>query len=162
MKKQTRKKLIAYVSLAAAVILIVEFNKFMKRQELACVDGSCSTQAQKVFEAQQLPLPEGATPITRPALLPSLIDFGAGKCVNCKLMNKVLEELRTEVGQKISIQFVDVWKDEEAGKKHSIKLIPTQIFLDAEGNELFRHEGFISKEDILKKWTELGINLSNE
>jgi thioredoxin 1 len=41
-------------------------------------------------------------------------------------------------------------------------MIPTQIFYDADGNELFRHEGFYAKEDILAKWAELGIDLSNE
>ncbi len=94
---------------------------------------------------------------------PQLIDFGAGKCATCKTMNVVLEELSAEHGDQIDVRFVDVWKNEEMGKEYSIRMIPTQVFLDADGNELFRNEGFISKEDILKKWAELGINfVSNE
>jgi len=74
-------------------------------------------------------------------------------------MNEVLDELSAEHGNQINIRFVDVWENEEAGKEYSIRMIPTQVFIDSEGNELFRHEGFISKEDILKKWAELGVEL---
>jgi thioredoxin 1 len=57
-----------------------------------------------------------------------------------------------------------VKEKEDVAKQYKILMIPTQIFFDAQGNELFRHEGFIPKEDILKKWAELGIELrvSNE
>jgi thioredoxin 1 len=54
---------------------------------------------------------------------------------------------------------VDVWENPKAGQPYGIKMIPTQIFYDAAGKELFRHEGFFSKEDILAKWKELGVNL---
>ena len=36
-------------------------------------------------------------------------------------------------------------------------MIPTQIFFGADGKELFRHEGFYSKADILAKWKTLGV-----
>ena len=48
-------------------------------------------------------------------------------------------------------------RKESAGKKYGIRVIPTQLFYDAEGNELFRHQGFFSREDILKTWTEHGV-----
>ena len=50
-------------------------------------------------------------------------------------------------------------KEPEKAKEYGISIIPTQIFFDASGKELFRHEGFFSKEDILGKWKEFGINL---
>jgi thioredoxin len=57
----------------------------------------------------------------------------------------------------MKVEFIDVWKTPEAGKPYKISLIPTQIFFNAAGKELYRHEGFISKEDILAKWKELGV-----
>ena len=59
----------------------------------------------------------------------------------------------------MDVQFIDVRKDSAAGQEYGIKLIPTQIFYDAAGKELFRHEGFYSKDDILKKWKELNVDL---
>lgn len=91
--------------------------------------------------------------------LPRLLDLGSDQCIPCKMMAPVLEELRTEYAGRLHVDFIDVWKDPEQAGVYGIKLIPTQIFYDASGKELFRHEGFYSKEDILNKWKELGTDL---
>jgi thioredoxin 1 len=75
------------------------------------------------------------------------------------MMTSVLDELKTTYAGKLEVVFVDVWENEQAGEQYGIRMIPTQIFYDAEGKELFRHEGFFSKEDILAKWKEFGVNL---
>jgi thioredoxin 1 len=92
-----------------------------------------------------------------PANLPRLVDLGAGKCIPCKMMAPILEELKKEYRGRLDVTFVDVWEKPDEAKKYNIKIIPTQIFYDASGKELFRHEGFFSKEDILGKWKELGV-----
>jgi thioredoxin 1 len=74
-------------------------------------------------------------------------------------MAPILEELRTEFEGQLEVEFIDVWKKPAASKPYKINLIPTQIFYDASGKELFRHEGFFSKEDILAKWKQLGVSL---
>ncbi|NQT18274.1 MAG: thioredoxin fold domain-containing protein [Planctomycetes bacterium] len=92
--------------------------------------------------------------------LPLLLDLGSKKCIPCKLMAPILEELDNEYAGKFDVTFIDVWQKEnaQAARKHGIKLIPTQIFFDANGKELWRHEGFLSKKAILGKWKELGYN----
>jgi cytochrome c-type biogenesis protein len=75
------------------------------------------------------------------------------------MMEKVLDELRLKYHGQLRVEFIDVSKTPEIGEKHKIKLIPTQIFLDAKGNELFRHEGFFPEKDIVAKWRELGVQL---
>jgi len=60
------------------------------------------------------------------------------------------------------VEFIDVWKDPDAGKAYGIEMIPTQIFYDARGKELDRHTGFMGKEDILAKWRELGVDLESK
>jgi thioredoxin 1 len=78
------------------------------------------------------------------------------------MMAPILEELkRTYVG-KLDVEFIDVWENPDAGKKYGISIIPTQIFYDASGKELFRHEGFFRKEDILAKWKDFGVDLAGE
>jgi len=91
--------------------------------------------------------------------LPLLLDLGAGKCVPCKMMAPILEELKTEYADRLQVTFIDVWENKGVGEKYGVRSIPTQIFYDPEGKELFRHEGFFSKDDILAKWRELGFNL---
>lgn len=89
--------------------------------------------------------------------LPKMVDLGADKCIPCKAMAPILEELREEYKGKVDVVFIDVWKNPEPGRKANVRVIPTQIFYDTSGKELFRHEGFYSKKDILAKWKELGF-----
>jgi len=91
--------------------------------------------------------------------LPRLVDLGAGKCIPCKLMAPILEELKSNYVGRLDVQFIDVWQNPDAGKPYQIRMIPTQVFIGTNGKEVFRHEGFFSKEDILAKWKELGVNL---
>jgi thioredoxin 1 len=92
--------------------------------------------------------------------LPKLIDLGATKCIPCKMMAPILEELKKEYAGKMDVEFIDVWENPNAGQSFGIKLIPTQIFFAPDGKELFRHEGFFSREDILGKWKELGYDFA--
>ncbi len=101
-----------------------------------------------------------ATWSAQPGQLPKLVDLGADKCIPCKTMAPILKELKKEYAGRFEVEFIDVWKDPKAAKPYKIKLIPTQIFYDAAGKELFRHEGFYGKEDILGKWKELGVDIS--
>jgi thioredoxin 1 len=93
------------------------------------------------------------------AKLPKLLDLGATKCIPCKMMAPILEELKKEYVGKMKVEFIDVWQNEDAGKTYGVEMIPTQIFFDANDKELFRHTGFFGKEDILAKWKELGVDL---
>ena len=93
--------------------------------------------------------------------LPKLLDLGAGKCIPCKMMAPILEQMKTEYAGTLTVEFIDVWKNPDAGKQYGIEVIPTQIFFDAGGKELFRHIGFYSKADILAKWKELGVDLKD-
>lgn len=99
------------------------------------------------------------TPAETTANLPRMVDLGAGKCIPCKMMKPILDELKQDYKGQFQVVFIDVWENPGEAKKYKINIIPTQIFFDASGKELFRHEGFYSKEDILGKWKEFGINL---
>lgn len=91
--------------------------------------------------------------------LPKLVDLGAKKCIPCKLMAPILEKLDRDFKGKLDVVFIDVWENSDAGSHYKIRVIPTQIFYSPEGKELFRHEGFYSREYILAKWKELGHEL---
>ena len=92
--------------------------------------------------------------------LPTLVDLGSDQCQACKMMIPIIEELKTEYTGKLQVNFLDARKHSQLSKLYGIKLIPTQIFYDAAGKELFRHEGFYAKADILAKWKELGVDLT--
>ena len=91
--------------------------------------------------------------------IPRLLEFGRGTCAACKAMKPVLAELAKEYEGRLEVVNIDTAEDAAAAEKYGIRIIPTQIFFDAVGEEVFRHEGFYPKEDIVKKLDELGIGL---
>ena len=89
--------------------------------------------------------------------LPRLVDLGAGKCIPCKMMAPILAELKQEYQDQLVVDVYDVEENRDYLDEYNVRVIPTQIFYDGSGQELFRHEGFMAKGDILAKWKELGI-----
>jgi len=88
----------------------------------------------------------------------TMIDLGAAKCVPCKMMAPILEELKKEYAGRADIIFIDVWKDRSQAKKYGIRAIPTQIFFDASGREVYRHTGFMDKKRIVETLSRLGVS----
>ena len=41
-------------------------------------------------------------------------------------------------------------KGKADGMKYNIRMIPTQVFLDKNGKEYFRHEGYFPKDDVVR------------
>ena len=91
-----------------------------------------------------------------------LLELGSYSCIPCKQMIPILKELTESYQGQLKVQFIDVWQDRESAQKYNVRLIPLQIFFDKQGNELFRHEGFFAREDILAKWKELGFELTEK
>ena len=88
----------------------------------------------------------------------TMLDLGAKTCIPCKLMAPIMEKLKKEYDGRASIVFIDVWEHHDQVKKYGIKAIPTQIFFDEHGKEVFRNVGFMSEEAIVKKLEALGVS----
>jgi thioredoxin 1 len=93
--------------------------------------------------------------------IPRLVDLGSTTCIPCKMMAPILEELKREYAGRLSVEVIDVKTDRAAATTYGIRVIPTQIFIDESGEEVFRHEGFYAKEDILAKWKELEVDIGS-
>jgi len=138
-------KIIIVLLLVASVTAVVVLKKKESSQTIVNNSQTAAVQTQSLSETKKLP---------------RLVDLGADKCIPCKMMAPILEELKKDYAGTFSVEFIDVWKNPDAGREYGIRLIPTQIFYDDSGKELFRHEGFFSREDILARWRELGIELT--
>ncbi len=87
----------------------------------------------------------------------TFIELGADKCIPCKAMQPVMREIAQEYKGTIQVVFYDVWKTPKYAKNYGIQMIPTQVFIDKNGEEIFRHVGFYPKEDIIKMLKEKHI-----
>lgn len=86
----------------------------------------------------------------------TMLDLGATECIPCKMMAPIIAELAKEYDGKAAIVFIDVWKHPEQAKKFGIRAIPTQIFFNSDGKEIYRHTGFMDKKSIIQELRKLG------
>lgn len=121
---------------------------------VACTSGA-SEPERKASSASEL-ISGDPQDVPIPGMV-TMVDIGAHSCIPCKMMTPIIEELSKEYDGRAAIAFIDVWKNPDEAPKYEIQSIPTQIFYDAHGKERYRHVGFLSKEDIVRKLTELGV-----
>ena len=141
-------KIAVVVALAVVVIAVV----VAKKRTASPPGGSETSPAATAAD----------TPAVSPqaAGLPRLIELGSVTCIPCKMMAPILDELRRDYAGKLQVDFIDVQQNRDALETYQIRLIPTQVLLDGSGKELFRHEGFFPKDDLLAKWKELGYDFA--
>jgi thioredoxin 1 len=108
---------------------------------------AASAYAADAAEIPPVPTPERVT----------MVDLGAHKCIPCKMMAPIIEELQKEYAGRVSIIFIDVWEHKEQARRFGIHSIPTQIFYDKQGREVDRHVGFLDKKSIMDKLEKLGV-----
>ena len=137
-----KKRIIIILCLFAAVTAVVIAKHLSYNAAYSDLETNISSDANAVSQQQ----------------LPTFLELGSHSCIPCKQMMPILKELKDSYSAKLNVLFIDVWKDQQKAKDYNISVIPTQIFLDPKGGELYRHEGFFPKEDILAKWKELGYN----
>ena len=87
----------------------------------------------------------------------TMIDLGAKSCIPCKMMAPIITKLEKKYAGRAAIVFIDVWKNRDQGKRFRIRAIPTQIFFDKEGKEVFRHVGFMSEKAIVQQLKKMGV-----
>jgi thioredoxin 1 len=87
----------------------------------------------------------------------TMIDLGATECIPCKLMVPIMEKMKKLYDGKAVIVFINVWKHKEQARRFSIRAIPTQIFFNENGKEVYRHIGFMSEKAIVNQLRKMGV-----
>ena len=89
----------------------------------------------------------------------TFVELGSVNCIPCKQMQPVMKAIEKKYGEQVKVIFYDVWTKEQKpyAQKYAIRLIPTQVFLDENGKEFHRHEGFYPEKEIDKLFKEKGL-----
>jgi thioredoxin 1 len=92
------------------------------------------------------------------------IELGSVNCIPCKQMQPVMKAIEDKYGSQVKVVFYDVWKSDQKhyAQKYGIQLIPTQVFLDENGKEFHRHEGFYPEKEIDKILKAKGLKPNNQ
>ena len=91
----------------------------------------------------------------------TFVELGSVNCIPCKKMQPIMKSVEKKYGGQIKVIFYDVWQPDQKkyAQQYGIKLIPTQVFLDEKGREIFRHEGFYAEEEIDKLLKSKGLKI---
>lgn len=91
----------------------------------------------------------------------TFVELGSVKCIPCRQMQPVMKAIEEKYGEQVNVVFYDVWKADQAeyAQTYKIRVIPTQVFLDRDGKEFFRHEGFYPEAEIDKLLQKRGLKI---
>lgn len=91
--------------------------------------------------------------------LVTFVELGSVRCIPCKMMQPIMKDIEKDYAGQVKVVFHDVWtpEGEPFATSFKIRVIPTQVFLDKDGKEYFRHEGFFPKEDLIKILKQKGV-----
>lgn len=141
--------LILIISLILAIILVYGWSGTLRKNKTT----SDKTQS----ETQEMAAADNPLDNVLKTGRPMLADFGRGKCIPCKMMKPILDELKEEYQGKAEILIIEIDEHPALTQRCRIRTIPTQIFYDASGKEVYRHVGFMPREDILEQLGRLGV-----
>ncbi|MBA3062891.1 thioredoxin family protein [bacterium] len=98
--------------------------------------------------------------VTTDEIKVTFVELGSVGCIPCDKMQPIMKEIKEEYKGQVKVVFHDV-KTAEGNpyiKEFGIRAIPTQVFLDKDGNEYFRHLGFFAKDELIKVLKMQGVN----
>jgi thioredoxin 1 len=90
--------------------------------------------------------------------LPKIVDYGSKMCIPCQEMAVTLDEVKREYKDRVIVEIVDVYENYDLAEAAGVTTIPTQIFYDAAGKEVYRHVGLMTKEEIVAQLELMGID----
>ena len=147
MKAGTRKAIIV-------IFILAVYFYAIDRSETGCGSGLCGSfdTAKSNSTVSQSDVPTGNFQAT-------FVELGSVNCIPCKQMKSVMDAIEKEYAGKVRVVFHDVWTKEGKpyGEQYGIRVIPTQVFIDKNGKEIFRHEGYFPKEAVEKVLSDAGV-----
>lgn len=124
----------------------------MRKIIIILITGICLTTMSQVWASG----PTGPVEVPVKGMV-TMLDLGADRCIPCKMMAPILKKLKKEYEGRAAIVFLDVWKDASPAKRFGIRGIPTQIFFDKDGKEIYRHMGFMDEKSIVAMLKKMGV-----
>jgi len=135
------------ILLAAIFGMIGAMNAAARLTQAAVAD---IPEKGKVFKTQSLEIDFSSYKVV-------FLELGSDRCIPCRQMQPIMKEIAAAFADDVLVVFYDVWEDPAPARKYKVQLIPTQIFLDGAGKELFRHMGLYPKDEILKILEKQGL-----
>lgn len=164
------KKYLALIFVVVLFVLGCENKKSSKKQDVSNGETVSNMTAEPVKETSSEPqmsqlkvtaVIADEQKSKKSKIKVTFIELGSVRCIPCKMMQPIMQEVEEKYGDEVKVIFYDVWTD--AGRpyaeKYQVRAIPTQVFLDENGKEFFRHVGFFPREELFEVLKKKGVNI---
>ncbi len=152
MKNKTNRIAMIAVITGVAIVAAIFIVPFLSSAGTDVDTGSANDTQQA--QAENAPASgNGSSEVTAANKIKvTFIELGSVKCIPCKMMQPVMKKVEETYPDSVKVVFYDVWteKDKARAVEYNINAIPTQVFLDRDGNEYYRHVGFFPFEELEK------------
>lgn len=141
-----RKELKLFIILILIIIIAVMawFKAVKPKEEYSNLGGDSINQENIDYESNM-------------GKMPILLELSSPTCAPCRKMYPIIKEIKEEFKDKVDTHIVDLTKNPEFGDKYKVSVVPTQIFLDKHGKVFFRHEGILTKQEIINILNKMGV-----
>lgn len=78
----------------------------------------------------------------------TFLELGSDSCIPCKKMKPILKSIEEKYGSQIKVEFIDIRKKRQMALKYKVRVMPTQVFLNENGKEIFRNMGYYPEQQI--------------
>ena len=145
-----KTKTILSVTLALSMMFILTDCTGQKSDK-----AGAKTVTQTEINAEQ----NAGTDADTPKYKVTFIELGSVRCIPCQQMQPIMDTIRVRYPKQVNVVFHDVWTQQGApfADKYGVSAIPTQVFLDENGHEYFRHVGFFPLEELVKILNQKGV-----
>lgn len=149
---ERNKSIKTWLLLAAPVVLIITL--FAMRDKLVGIGATemnrLQSKAEAMTMADSVSLLYDYSKTGNDSFRYTFLEFGAKGCISCQKMENVMEEIKKGYAGQVNVKFLNLMLKENQpwAKYFGIAMIPTQVILDREGQEVFRHTGYISTEEL--------------
>lgn len=126
-------------------------KKFIATLAVIFIAGSCFAAVKPTKDIKDLDA-------ALKAGVPVIAKIGADWCFPCQKMNPILKELAVSQSGKAIFLDLDIYKNKKLAVQYKVTLIPAILFYDKHGKFKLKSEGFMSREDLLKKIEDLKLN----
>ena len=92
---------------------------------------------------------------TAPKVLPQILEFDRKLCPICQASERVILAVKDQYPGQFEVKKLYIDEADALFRRYKVALVPTQVFLDAAGQEVGRHEGVYKQEVLIQKLREL-------
>jgi hypothetical protein len=101
--------------------------------------------------------PARAQTAAAPQVLPKILEFDRKLCPICQASERVIVAVKNRYPGQFEVKKLYIDEADPEFRRYQVAFVPTQVFLNAAGQEVGRHEGVFKEKVLIQKLRQLNF-----